>query len=205
MLRTVAFSRSTGARVIRPTSLLRPALTLAAAALLVGGCSSLRSITGLDKSGAPDEFQVVQRAPLSMPPDFGLRAPDPGASRPQETSTTDRARQIVIDRQVPAGETTVRPLAGRTLGEAALLKQAGATTSDPNIRREVDRETSTIADADKRWIDSLLFWKTPQPSGSVVDPEKESARLRENAALNRPATAGETPVIKKKSTALFEF
>ena len=205
MLKTVAVSRSTGARVIRLSFLLRPVLALAGAALLVSGCSSLRSIAGLDKSGAPDEFQVVQRAPLSMPPDFGLRAPDPGASRPQETTTTDRARQIVIDREATAGESAVRPIEGRTVGEAALLKQAGATASDPNIRREVDRETSTVADADKRWIDNLLFWKTPQPSGSVVDPEKESARLRENAALNRPTTAGETPVIKKKSTALFEF
>jgi hypothetical protein len=202
MLKT-AVSRSTGVRLIRPT-FLRPALALCCAALLVSGCSSLRSIAGLDKD-APDEFQVVQRAPLSMPPDFGLRAPDPGAPRPQETTTTDRARQIVIDRQVPAGESKVRPIEGRSVGEAAFLKQAGANSSDPDIRRQVDRETSTLASADTRWVDSLLFWKTTPPTGSVVDPEKEAARLRENAALNRPTTAGETPTIKKKSSALFEF
>lgn len=189
--------------MIRPT-LLRPALALACAALLASGCSSLRSIAGLDKD-APDEFQVVQRAPLSMPPDFGLRAPDPGAPRPQETTTTDRARQIVIDRQVAPGESKVRPIEGRSVGEAALLKQAGATGSNTDIRRQVDRETSTLASADKHWVDTLLFWKTAQPAGSVVDPEKEAARLRENAALNRPTTAGETPTIKKKSSALFEF
>ena len=28
---------------------------------------------------APDEFQVTTRAPLSMPPDFNLRPPRPGA------------------------------------------------------------------------------------------------------------------------------
>jgi hypothetical protein len=198
-----AVSRFAGFRLIRPT-LLRPALALACAALLATGCSSLRSIAGLDKD-APDEFQVVQRAPLSMPPDFGLRAPDPGAPRPQETTTTDRARQIVIDRQVDPGQSTLRPIEGLSVGETALLKQAGAAGADPNIRRQVDRETSTLADADTRWIDHLLFWKSPQPVGTVVDPEKESARLRENAALNRPVTTGETPTIKKKSTALFEF
>jgi hypothetical protein len=172
--------------------------------LLASGCSSLRSIAGLDKD-APDEFQVVQRAPLSMPPDFGLRAPDPGAPRPQETTTTDLARQIVIDREVKPGESTLRPIAGLSVGETALLKQAGADGADPNIRRQVNNETATLADADKRWIDNLLFWKSTPPAGSVIDPEKEAARLRENAALNRPVTAGETPTIKKKSSALFEF
>jgi hypothetical protein len=183
---------------------VRPALVIACAALLLAGCSSLRSIAGLDKD-APDEFQVVTRAPLSMPPDFGLRAPDPGAPRPQEVTPTERARQIVIDREVAPGEPRVRPIEGLSVGESAFLKHAGAASSDPNIRRQVDRETATLADADKRWIDSLLFWKKSQPAGTVVDPEKESARLRENAALNRPVTAGETPTIKKKSSALFEF
>jgi hypothetical protein len=184
---------------------IRPVLALALVAAFAGGCSSLRSIAGLDKSATPDEFQVVQRAPLSMPPDFGLRAPTPGAPRPQDTSTSDRARQIVIDRET-TGQATVRPIDGRSAGESALLKQAGAASADPNIRTEVDNERLTLADADKRWIDTLLFWKGPSiDPGTVVDAEKESARLRENAALNKPANAGVTPTIKKKSSALFEF
>lgn len=185
---------------------IRPVLALALVATLAGACSSLRSIAGLDKSSTPDEFQVVQRAPLSMPPDFGLRAPTPGATRPQDSTTTDRARQIVIERD-SSGQSTVRTIEGRSPGESALLKQAGAASADPNIRREVDTDTMTLADADKRWIDSLLFWKAPRPSptDSVVDADKESARLRENAALNQPVTTGVTPTIKKKSTALFEF
>ena len=184
---------------------IRPVLALALVATFVGGCSTLRSIAGLDKSNTPDEFQVVQRAPLSMPPDFGLRAPTPGATRPQDATTTDRARQIVIDRDT-TGQSTVRTIEGRSPGESALLKQAGAASADPNIRAEVKNETMTLADADKRWIDSLLFWKGPRVDpGTVVDAEKESARLRENAALNKPATTGVTPTIKKKSSALFEF
>ena len=185
---------------------IRPVIALALVATFVGGCSSLRSIAGLDKSGTPDEFQVVQRAPLSMPPDFGLRAPTPGATRPQDATTTDRARQIVIDRDTSGQASTVRTIEGRSAGESALLKQAGAASADPNIRTEVNNETMTLADADKRWIDGLLFWKGPRVDpGTVVDAEKESARLRENAALNKPATTGVTPTIKKKSSALFEF
>lgn len=176
---------------------VRPLLAIAGLALLVSGCSSLRSMVGLDKD-PPDEFQVVNRAPLSMPPDYGLRAPQPGASRPQETSTADQARQIVIDRQ--AGSNSIQPAAGRSASETALLKQAGALNVNPGIRREIDTDASMLADADNRWIDNLMFWKKPSDNASVVDAEKESARLRENAALNKPANSGETPTIKKKSS-----
>jgi hypothetical protein len=184
---------------------MRPVFALALVATFASGCSTFRSIAGLDKSATPDEFQVVQRAPLSMPPDFGLRAPTPGAPRPQDTNTADHARQIVIDRET-TGQSPVRPIEGLSAGESALLKQAGAASADPNIRTEVDSDTMTLADADKRWIDTLLFWKAPTPDpGTVVDAEKEAARLRENAALNKPATTGVTPTIKKKSSALFDF
>jgi hypothetical protein len=183
---------------------MRALAALAFVAVAASGCSTLRSVAGLDKSQTPDEFQVVSRAPLSIPPDFGLKAPEPGAQRPQETSPTDRARQIVIDRQV-GSDPAPATVAGLSPSESALLRQAGATSANPNIRRDIDRETTTLAQADKKWIDSLLFWRsTPEP-GEVVDAEKESQRLRGNAALNKPTTEGQTPSIKKKSTALFTF
>jgi hypothetical protein len=184
----------------------RALAALAFVAAAASGCSTLRSVAGLDKSGTPDEFQVVSRAPLSIPPDFGLRAPDPGAQRPQETSPTDRARQIVIDRQVGSADDEAQStIAGLSPSESALLRQAGAASTSPNIRRDIDRETTTLAQADKRWIDNLLFWRTPLETGEIVDAQKESQRLRGNAALNRPTTDGETPSIKKKRSALFEF
>ena len=49
--------------------------------LLVGGCSNIRETLGLSKQ-SPDEFKVVSRAPLSMPPDYNLKPPTPGAPRP---------------------------------------------------------------------------------------------------------------------------
>lgn len=183
---------------------MRGLTVLALIAVAASGCSTLRSVAGLDKSATPDEFQVVSRAPLSVPPDFGLRAPDPGATRPQETSPTDRARQIVIDREggVEAPAPTV---SGLSPTESALLRQAGASGVSPGIRREVDRETTALAQSERRWIDGLLFWKSAVEPGEVVDADKESQRLRENASLNRPTSEGETPSIKKKRSALFVF
>ena len=71
-----------------------PALVLIG--LLVGltGCTGLRRAIGLDNVG-PDEFAVESRAPLTIPPDFDLRPPQPGAPRPQETPAAEKARKLV--------------------------------------------------------------------------------------------------------------
>jgi Protein of unknown function (DUF3035) len=65
-----------------------------AGALLLPGCTDLKRSIGLEKT-APDEFAVESRAPLEMPPDFDLRPPQPGASRPQEKSSDLQARNAI--------------------------------------------------------------------------------------------------------------
>jgi hypothetical protein len=48
----------------------------------------------MDRAG-PDEFAVESRAPLLIPPDFNLRPPQPGATRPNEVTAADRARRVI--------------------------------------------------------------------------------------------------------------
>src|SRR5438477_12205230 len=60
---------------------------------LLSGCG-FRQLVGLDKTG-PDEFAVESRAPLTIPPDFELRPPSPGAPRPQETAPNQQAKQAI--------------------------------------------------------------------------------------------------------------
>src|SRR6266478_1487913 len=64
------------------------------ASLLLLGCSDLRRVVGLDRV-APDEFSVESRAPLTIPPEFNLRPPQPGAPRPQEGTAADKARKVI--------------------------------------------------------------------------------------------------------------
>src|SRR5205085_355976 len=71
---------------------MSPFLCLAGA-LVISGCSDLKKAIGLERS-TPDEFAVESRAPLTMPPDFDLRPPQPGTSRPQEKSADQQARQV---------------------------------------------------------------------------------------------------------------
>jgi hypothetical protein len=171
---------------------------IAGVALSASGCTSLRNWMGAEKS-PPDEFRVVTRAPLSLPPDYGLVAPQPGAPRPQETNMRETARQIVVDRQGGGQKQESAALQGRDPGEAALLKRAGVAENDPNIRAMVNRETSKLVAADNTFINRLMFWRPKEEPGVVVDADKEAKRLRENAALGRAATTGETPTISRKN------
>ena len=192
-------------------SLLTLPLALALLAPAAAGCSSAKEMLGLTKR-SPDEFQVVSRAPLSMPPDYSLRPPTPGAARPQEGTTTQQAQQIVTgDRptstlqpdQIPSigeGETT----SAESAGESAFLQSASITGIDPNIRKIVNEETTADQDASQTFLDDLIFWRAPEPYGTVVDPVAEQKRLQENQALGQPTDAGETPIIERKKKGLFE-
>ncbi len=65
-----------------------------AGAILVAGCTDLKQIVGLDPT-IPDEFAVESRAPLTIPPDFNLRPPEPGARRPQEKTAQQQALEAL--------------------------------------------------------------------------------------------------------------
>ena len=185
-------------------SRLSAAGSMVVLALAVGGCEALRSAAGLTKK-VPDEFRVVSRAPLSMPSHYGLKAPNPGIARPQETKVPGMAKQIVLD----SGKTGAKKkpaviLPGGDPGEIALLTKAGVDKADPKIRQLVNSESAVLADTRKGLVEKLIFWRDPAPSGKVVDARKEARRLRENAALGRPVTEGETPIIQRKKRGLLE-
>jgi hypothetical protein len=180
--------------------------------LALSGCGNdVRQALGMTKQ-SPDEFQVVAHAPLTLPPDYSLHPPQPGAPRPQEGTASDQAKTALFGptqtASTASGGTDTTGAAGdasnQSSGEVALLQNAGATGIDPQIRAQIDEETAAAIERDKSLIDRLVFWRTPAPYGTVVDPAAESKRLQENAALGKPATEGETPIIKRARKGLLE-
>jgi hypothetical protein len=193
----------------------RLAFPLAVALLGLGlaGCESTKEMLGLTKR-SPDEFQVVSRAPLSMPPDYSLRPPTPGAPRPQEGTVQQQAQDIVTghpdrnltlqpDQIPPPGEGEPQR-AAESEGETAFLQSASMGGVDPNIRKLVDQETAADEESSKSLLDSLIFWRKPEPYGKVVDPAAEEKRLQENQALGQPIDTGDTPIIVRKQKGILE-
>ena len=77
-----------------------------------------------------------------------------------------------------------------------MLKRADALNPDPEIRYIVERESGRIKEDDSL-VDALVFWRKKTSPKSLVDPKLEAERLRDNAALGKPATAGKTPTVEK--------
>ena len=164
------------------------------AAILIGaaglaGCQSTQKALGMTKI-TPDEFRVVTKAPLVLPPDYSLRPPAPGEPRPQELLPESAARAAVLG---------AREGLERSDGEKYLVGRAGAERADPLIRYVVDDEFGDVAHKDKSFADFIMFWRKGQPSSqspavdqaattaTPVDASAEDARIK--------ALTGEQPVV----------
>ena len=184
--------------------------TLALLVMGLSGCSDTRKALGIDKA-PPDEFAVVSGAPLTMPPDFNLRPPRSPSDKPPSETAAQAGRQTVFrvsDAKTPAViASTQVGTNGVALspGEQALIAKAGAAGADPSIRQQVDKDTAQLnEDNSGGFVDSLLFWREPPPPGEAVDASREAQRLRENAALGKPASVGDTPQIQRTQRAWHE-
>ncbi|MBC6981018.1 DUF3035 domain-containing protein [Caulobacter sp. 17J80-11] len=165
---------------------------LTAAALGATACQSTRQALGMTKV-TPDEFRVVSKAPLVVPPDFALRPPTPGEPRPEELQPESSARQVLLGQ---------RQNQMRSEGEKLLAAKAGADKADPLARYVVDDENGDLAYKEKSFADKVLFWKNdkgeaaqPTESADPVDAAKEAERVK-------GLTGGQPVVIAKKENKL---
>jgi hypothetical protein len=178
---------------------------LAGMALALGACEGVKQQFGLAKQ-SPDEFRVVSNAPLSLPPDFSLRPPAPGVPRPQVGTATDQARRAIFRAETPKNPPLEQAVAqdGRSSGERSLLKAAGAGSTEPDIRKVIDRETNQLNEESGGFLEALVFWRGEEEPGVVIDASGEAKRMRENTAFGKAITAGQTPTIERREKALFE-
>ena len=182
---------------------LRFTLLSAIAAVILSGCSDARESLGLGRS-SPDEFVVVDRPPLSIPPDFGLRPPRPGAPRPQEVDPSTKASDALFGAaksdSTAAADISAATGASDTSGaEQALLARTGATNANPNIRNTISAEASQKTDVSDHLVHDLLYGKT-KDTGAVVDPAAEAARIKAAQAADKPLNQGATPIIERQQS-----
>ena len=171
------------------------AAVLAAGAFALMGCHAFREASGLTKD-SPDEFAVVTKAPLIMPPDYNLRPPRDGAPPTNQVEPTDSAQAALFDAN---GNKT----AGTDVSasEQQLLAAANATNPDHMIRQQVATDGRSMEAADDAFTQKMLFWNDKAPAGTNVDAEAEAKRL--DAAKNGGQPAA-TPSKKKSDSATID-
>ena len=177
-------------------TVLAQCIFLCLASMVLSACGAREMfITGKQ---APDEFAVYTRAPLSIPPEYKLRVPEPGLERPQEVNPSQVAQQVLL------GSVAKNSIFTATTGIDMLLRDAGALNVDPSIRETVNRETSVLAEEDQTVMEMIMFWGMQTEYGVAVNPELENKRIQENQALGQPLSTGEVPVIERKRKGLLE-
>ncbi|GAK34226.1 hypothetical protein JCM17846_26980 [Iodidimonas nitroreducens] len=134
--------------------------------LALSGCVWVGELVGSGKN-PPDEFVVVDKRPLVVPPDFQLRPPRPGVPVPQNIQPTAQ----VIDALFP-GHTSVPPAPSD--GEIAFLENFEATS--PDVRSQVGGDTETV---DKGPMLSELLSMEPrrlESDGATIERIKPKRR-----------------------------
>jgi hypothetical protein len=144
--------------------MMMAALVVAAAATT--GCNTVSGALGMQKV-APDEFRVVTRAPLTLPPDYALRPPAPGEPRPQELQPDAQARAALFGQDVGAQASA---------GERSLVTRAGAEATDPTIRDQVDFEAGNVVHRNSGYTDRVLTAPAGATQQTGTTEQQEAAR-----------------------------
>ena len=177
-------------------------LTLAAC-----GGGDLKDKLGISHKG-PDEFRVVSRPPLSVPPEFNLRPPRSSTNEriASDVGATEQARNQVINANNPFASqalsyTAVSPVSSGSLpsrSDSHFLSNAGADKSSSTIRETLRDESENGVEAK----DSTYLIPLGKREDPLVDAKKEAERLKKAKDEHTSPSEGTTPVIEQKGGGL---
>lgn len=153
--------------------------------IAVGAILGSTMVLGACSSGprTPDEFRVVRKAPLTVPPEYNLRPPSPGEARPPELYPDADARVAVFGRDLGADASA---------GEKALVAAAGADTTDRMIRAAVDFDSSQSLKKSDSFSDAVLNYGEKETG--------DDAAVAAEQAVAEEVTGGGDVLIRRKSS-----
>ena len=99
------------------------------AGTLLSGCAALGG------TNSPDEFRVVKKAPLVVPPEYSLRPPEAGSGTPFEVDESRAGTASAFGTDIGTNASA---------SERALVASADANAVNPVIRQQVDWEEAAI-------------------------------------------------------------
>ncbi len=177
----------------------------------------VRETLGLNRA-APDEFRVVSRPPLTVPPEFYLYPPEEARAKAVTQDRHQEARSLLFGagqgnyleryseeavKAAGSDDTSVAPVGASALptpGEERLLGRIGVNQADGTIRETLRQESRALEAESDSLLDSLREpYKAQEP---VVDAVKERERLLDNQKAGKAANEGEVPTITENESIL---
>ncbi len=163
---------------------------LSACALMSAGCSTGARVLGIRKS-APNEFNIITKPPLIVPPEYNLRPPRTGELDIEEKYSTAEARKALLGEIDPAEPSQ---------GEAVLIANAGGGRADPAVRAIIDGSNSIVR-KNRGFADRVMFWRDGNAigaDGQPLDPDSEERRMK---AINAATGDGKVDIVRRPSGA----
>jgi hypothetical protein len=176
---------------------------LAGSALALIGCESIREAAGVTKD-PPDEFAVVTKSPLVIPPDFNLRPPKPGAAPTNQSSPTEAAQAALFGDDAAAAAAA---LPGNfSPEERVLLANSGGANADHSIREQIASDAKNMEATDQSFTDELLFSSPDPDKGTPLNADAEAQRIQDAKAQGQqiagsPKAPGTPPATNPKDSA----
>jgi len=192
---------------------------IACGILALTACSSgsVKDSLGINRK-SPDEFRVVSRPPLYIPPQFNLRPPSSSAESPTVIPADKQAKSLVFDGKTANAngaevfdlkqgnaDTAVAPVSssplpksmskGISLSEQQFLENIGADKADPKVRDELVQQVIVKQEKQEEssWWDIFPSNEKKEP---VVNSKAEAERIKTNKETGKPVTEGNTPEVK---------
>ncbi len=157
----------------------------------LGGCDTIGNpfvVLG-SKPPAPDEFQVITRKPLVMPPSAALPEPRLGEASPLDPTPNRDAELALLG-------TDARPVeAGTSQGEQALLAAADVAASNPEIRQTLALDK---VDSNEPYEPPSIFellGTTEAPPKDAIDAPAEARRLQAEGVAAAPIDPNDRPIV----------
>lgn len=156
--------------------------------IFLQACSQLKSELGLDRH-SPDEFTVIKRAPLSLPPEYNLRPPSENGVIRSIDDTQETAKNTIFGEQ--------KKVVKYGSGEEVILSKIGADNRQEDIRAILDKESGFTPVKDKSFVDKILEFEDTQ---EVVNAKEEKKRIEDTLKAGKDITEGEVKTTKKKQS-----
>ena len=148
----------------------------------LAGCGQLADTFGYGKN-PPDEFAIIRKSPLIIPPDYQLKPPLTNLEGLQRLPEQNDARAVLLTNALPPPADTEL-----SQGERKLLMMAGASNSSDSIRAQIDRDGQTVVRKKGNFVERLLgFGKDDVEAFELDRLERET----ESESMNESETEGE--------------
>ena len=148
----------------------------------LSSCSDFRKAVGQEKV-IPDEFSVAVTPSLIIPPGYLI---NPKVLKNNDLDNRNSNFSLTEEIDI------------KDKKEANSFSEIFDTKNVPkNIRTLVDEETLGISLGERRGID-ILFGYVPK-TGVVIDPKKESLRIKKNKSLKENINSNPSPAVNINS------